>query len=145
MDNLEKRAKIIEAAKSQLDKPYIFGAEVDLKDPSPKAFDCSEFVQWCYAQAGIEIADGSFNQYDFTMSIDDPLPGDLGFFKERDEQNLHGRKVGEIYHVGIVVGDGIRIIEARGAPYNKVLYRPMAVWREFRNFGGWRRHPALTV
>ena len=44
---------------------YRFGAEVDLNDPDPEVFDCSELIQWGCAMAGVvpEMPDGSFNQW----------------------------------------------------------------------------------
>lgn len=127
-----------------LGQPYKFGFQIEnLEEKIPAAFDCSEFTRWCYHQGGIFLPDGSATQFQFCQPTDDPKPGDLGFFRETEEKNSGGRKVGQIYHVGLVFDDGIRIIEARGAPYNKVIFRPMAAWREFKNFAGWRQHPQL--
>lgn len=142
MDSKALRATILEAAKRQLGKPYKFGAEVNLDDPDPKEWDCSELVEWSYHQAGLHIPDGSYNQFQYCASTDDPHPGDLGFFRETREKNLAGRKIGEIYHVGIMV-DNTRVIEARGRPMGTVLYRPVIAWREYVNFAGWRVHPNL--
>lgn len=143
MDKEIVRKKIAEAAKGQLDKPYKFGFQIaNLDDPSPLAFDCSEFVRWAYHQAGLKIPDGSYNQYEFCVPTDTPKPGDLGFFKETRDVNDASRKVGEIYHVGMFY-DNIRMVEARGKPNDKVIFRPMVAWRAFVNFGGFRAHPEL--
>ena len=92
---------------AQVGKPYIFGYEVKLTDPSPRAFDCSELVQWAYYQMGVSIVDGSFNQYPKTTSI--PVSslriGDLFFLRKPS---------GRIYHVGIYVGNG-EFVEARNS------------------------------
>jgi cell wall-associated NlpC family hydrolase len=54
----------IDRARSQLGVPYRFGAEADLDDGSgAEAFDSSELVQWAAHQAGVELPDGSWNQF----------------------------------------------------------------------------------
>lgn len=123
-----ERQKILSLAQSQLGKPYIFGIEVKLDDPDPKAFDCSEFVEWCYHGAGVKIPDGSKAQFEAMAPAEDPKPGDLGFFGDAERG---------IYHVGILFDD-TRVIEARGEPYGKVIFRPVIAWREYKNFKGWR-------
>lgn len=144
MDNGEIRKKIIQVAETQLGKPYKFGFQIaNLDEESPAAFDCSEFTRWAHHQAGLFLPDGSYNQYEFCATTDDPKPGDLGFFKETEEKNLGGRKIGQIYHVGIFF-DNLRVCEARGRPFDKVLFRPVVAWREYKNFGGWRVHPKLV-
>jgi cell wall-associated NlpC family hydrolase len=53
----------VNAALAQAGDAYVFGAEADPNDPNPTAFDCSELVQWAAARAGIDLQDGSWNQY----------------------------------------------------------------------------------
>ncbi len=53
----------VEAALTQRGDKYVFGAETDLNDANPAAFDRSELTQWAAHQAGIEIPDGSAAQY----------------------------------------------------------------------------------
>lgn len=128
------RDKIIKAAESQLGKPYQFGYQIkDLDNPNPDMFDCSEFTRWCYHQAGSHLPDGSSVQYEYTQPTQAVQPGDLGFFGDAERG---------IYHVGIVYSD-TKVIEARGAPYNKVIFRPFLAWTEWKNFKGWRTHPEL--
>lgn len=95
----------LEHALSQAGDPYVFGVEVQLQDPDPPAFDCSELVQWAAAQAGLQVPDGSQAQREFVrpMSVQQALrtPGALLF------------RPG---HVAISLGDG-RSIEARGRRY----------------------------
>jgi len=127
------REKIVKLAEGQLGKPYVFGVELNLDDDYPKSFDCSEFVQWLFHKNGLTIPDGSKAQYDFTSLTMNPLPGDLGFFGD-DKRG--------IYHVGMIFDD-TKVIEARGYPYNKVIFRPRIAWNQFGNFKGWRSHPEL--
>ena len=53
----------VDAALAQRGDAYKFGAEADLNDPNPTAFDRSELTQWAAHQAGIDIPDGSAAQY----------------------------------------------------------------------------------
>jgi cell wall-associated NlpC family hydrolase len=53
----------VEAALAQRGDKYVFGAEADLNDKDPTAFDRSELTQWAAHQAGIDIPDGSTAQY----------------------------------------------------------------------------------
>lgn len=97
-------------------KPYIFGAEVGLKDSSPRAFDCSELVQWACAQVGVSIPDGSGAQFGACIGADlqisptaaKHIRGALLFRISRDSMVPS--------HVAISLGDG-RTIEARGKDY----------------------------
>ncbi|BCS35260.1 hypothetical protein TBR22_A44870 [Luteitalea sp. TBR-22] len=63
-----------------------------------QGFDCSGFVQYLYAQAGIELPRTADEQFAAGRDIDGDLrPGDLVFFR------TSGRRVS---HVGIATGDG---------------------------------------
>ncbi|WP_448616957.1 NlpC/P60 family protein [Modestobacter sp. URMC 112] len=54
----------VQAALDQVGDSYVFGSEVrDLDTPDPATFDCSELTEWAAHQAGVEIGDGSYNQY----------------------------------------------------------------------------------
>ena len=43
-------ARFKSVLRAQLGKPYRFGAEVKMDDPSPQEWDCSELVEWAYHQ-----------------------------------------------------------------------------------------------
>lgn len=115
---------------SQLEKPYLLGAKWDVNNPLPTGpIDCSGFVRWAYARAGIMAPDGSFNQFKASDPATKVVPVKcVGFFR---------RPEGTIHHVGILL-DEKNVIEARGAPYNKVILRPRAAWEAWREFSGWR-------
>jgi cell wall-associated NlpC family hydrolase len=70
----------------------------------PNAFDCSGFVKWAYAQAGISVPHGSRNLLKIVQRVSkaDLAPGDLVF---------SGRSNGGIQHVAIYIGDG-KVIHA---------------------------------
>lgn len=99
----------LQAALAQKGDRYRFGAETNLNDANPDTFDCSELVQWAAHQAGVNIADGSWNQKAACkpLSVEEALrtPGALLF------------KPG---HVAISLGDG-RTIEAMGTKWGVVV------------------------
>jgi hypothetical protein len=39
-------AELVVLAATQIGKPYVFGADVDLESSDPPAFDCAEFASW---------------------------------------------------------------------------------------------------
>ena len=90
--------KMIETAKAQLGKPYVWGAE------GPNSFDCSGFVYYCLRAAGSDR--GRYNakgysevkEWDKIEGFDDLEIGDLLFF--------WSSKRHKIGHVGIYIGDG---------------------------------------
>lgn len=50
---------------SQSGDPYRLGAEADPRDPNPRAFDCSEFVEWACGRCGVRptMPDGAWQQF----------------------------------------------------------------------------------
>lgn len=56
--------KFVALALQQAGKKYVFGAEASPTDANPRAFDCSELVEWACARAGINprMPDGSATQ-----------------------------------------------------------------------------------
>jgi peptidoglycan DL-endopeptidase CwlO len=89
------------AAKRYLGVPYLWGGT------TPAGFDCSGFVQYCYAQIGIAIPRTSRVQFTFGQFIppsrtDLLEPGDLVFF-------AYGGDPGQVHHVGMYVGGGVFI------------------------------------
>lgn len=116
----------------QIGKRYIFGHEVFLADPNPKAFDCSELVQWAFYQIdGKDFGDGSYNQFDTSHAVKErPLiVGDLLFLRSRIYRRIN--------HVAIYVGDG-QIIEARGRLFG-VVNSPVSRLTNSGRFAGARR------
>ncbi|MEV6596425.1 NlpC/P60 family protein [Actinoplanes sp. NPDC051346] len=107
----------LRVAKAQIGDPYVFGAEVRLKDTDPDVFDCSEFTQWAAHQAGVKIPDGATAQYlelkqrGLLIPVDKAkeTPGALLFSFDREPRPGDGRTPGA--HVAISLGDG-RTVEA---------------------------------
>lgn len=81
--------------------PYVFGGGRNPEDIEALRFDCSSFVHWCYANAGIELGDyRSVTTYSLVnmgqvVSFDEVQRGDLIFF---DTYTVDG-------HIGIWLGD----------------------------------------
>ncbi|MEW9079507.1 C40 family peptidase, partial [Terrisporobacter glycolicus] len=85
---------IINIAKAQLGKPYVWGAE------GPNSFDCSGLVYYVYGQHGIKMPRTSREQANVgtTVSQSQLQPGDL-IFSSTDGS-------GGVNHVGIYIGNG---------------------------------------
>lgn len=116
-DSQTKADEFVQAAVAQRGDEYIYGHEVSLTDPNPKAFDCSELTQWAAAQAGVTIPDGAINQYldlkqhHALIPVSEALktPGALLFVGS-------GGSSPDITHVAISLGNG-KTIEALGTSY----------------------------
>ncbi|MDD6323323.1 MAG: NlpC/P60 family protein [Bacilli bacterium] len=104
----DARNKIIEAAKSQLGVPYVWGGE------SPGiGLDCSGLTQYAYSQAGIAIPHQSQLQKDTCLEtggkivgLDEAKPGDIVWWP-----GIAGAEYGGSGHVAIYIGNN-QIIEA---------------------------------
>ena len=118
--NMPTGKDVVDKALSQMGKPYIFGAEDD-GNPNPKAFDCSEFVQWVCQQLGVKppMVDGTVYQmqhcakYALTIGVTEAMrtQGSLIFMRAPDTHVIH--------HVAISDGIG-GTVEARGKAYGVV-------------------------
>jgi len=86
-------SKVINAAKSLIGTPYVFGGN------TPTGFDCSGFVKYVYSKAGFNIARKSSNDYfmNDTTTVTNPVPGDVIFFKNTYIEGIS--------HMGIYIGN----------------------------------------
>ena len=86
----------VQAAKSQLGVPYVFGGE-----SAGTGFDCSGLVQWAWGQAGISIPRTTEVQWPSLkhVSLDALEPGDLLFYLNLDGDN-------QVDHVVMYAGSG---------------------------------------
>lgn len=82
----------INAGYPHLGTPYVWGGK------GPGGFDCSGFVSWAYAQAGISLpsSTAAMQSVGTKVSYSDARPGDIVFF---DTYKTNG-------HVGIYLGNG---------------------------------------
>lgn len=85
--------RIISTSMDYIGVPYVFGGT------SPYGFDCSGYVQYVFAKAGVSLPRTADVQYEVgtPISTTDLIPGDLVFFSTY----TYGAS-----HVGIYVGDG---------------------------------------
>ena len=69
--------RIINLAMDYIGVPYLFGGT------TPSAFDCSGYVQYVFAKAGISLPRTADVQYEVgtPLSITELIPGDLVFFQ----------------------------------------------------------------
>jgi len=88
--------EIAQKAQQYLGDPYVWGGT------SPSGFDCSGFVQYVFAQFGIQLPRTAAEQAEVgTFVAKDALqPGDLVFFDTMGDY---------ISHVGIYIGNGLFI------------------------------------
>src|SRR5205823_5350215 len=93
--NDELDTAIIKLAQTWLGVPYVFGG------CSRGGVDCSCLVQNVYAAVGIHLPRIAVDQFNATVSVSDPQPGDLVFFANTYEPGIS--------HVGIYIGEGLQI------------------------------------
>lgn len=135
-------AQFAKLAESQVGKAYVLGAEASISNANPKAFDCSELVQWLFGRSGNSITDLAAAQYDATAKVSGtPKPGDLVFLR-----NNPARSNG-IGHVAVVTkklsnGDW-QIIEARGR-VDGVVKTTLSYWKGRKYYAGLRRYAKLN-
>lgn len=84
----EQRNQIVAAAWAKVGLPYLWGGT------GPDAYDCSGFVQYCYAQAGISLPRIAADQGAVGSSTTNPQAGDMVCWG---------------HHIGIYIGDGMMI------------------------------------
>lgn len=104
----------VQKALAQDGDRYIFGAETNLNDPNPSAFDCSELVQWAAAQVGVSIPDGTMNQLPHIQKAGKGISVDQAL-------RTRGALLFRPGHVAISLGDG-RTIEAKGSKYGVGIF-----------------------
>ncbi len=85
--------RVVQTSYEYLGVPYVFGGT------SPSGFDCSGYVRYVFAQAGIYLPRTADAQYEvgYPVSMSELTAGDLVFFSTYE----YGPS-----HVGIYLGDG---------------------------------------
>lgn len=93
---------VVDAAYSQLDKPYQWDRPLLATDPNPASFDCSGLTMWCYHKVGVTLSHEASAQYHELkhVPVQNAPVGALLFYRS-----------GFIHHVAINVGNG-QLIEA---------------------------------
>lgn len=110
----ERAAAAVAAARSQIGKPYQWGAT------GPDSFDCSGLTGWAYAQAGVALPRTSRQQWfaGRPVTLAELAPGDLLFWAS-DLTNP-----ATIHHVAIYAGGGMMI----AAPHTGTLVSEQPVY-----------------
>lgn len=115
--------ELVNLALTQDGDPYIFGFEVDLDDPDPPAFDCSEFVQWLCRRLQVRptMPDGSWHQATHCRDNGTLIPVSqaittAGALLFRFSSDPYTGNRPRSAHVAISQGDGTTI-EARSTRY----------------------------
>lgn len=98
---------LISTAKSYIGVPYQFGGT------TPKAFDCSGYLQYIFARHGISIPRTADEQYKLglrTKSSKELVPGDLVFFETYEKGASHcGLYLGSGEFIHTSSSKGVRI------------------------------------
>lgn len=143
--------EVLGRAMTLIDVPYKYGASI-MYD-APRAFDCSSFTAYLFAQAGVQIPRMAVDQYAYGEIISEKElePGDLIFSNTgtgkiyyETIEFMKGIKILEgVDHCGLYVGNG-NIIHATRAT-GKVMMESLAGSAQFKNIVGYRRiHEALA-
>lgn len=97
--------------------PYVWGGT------TPAGFDCSGFVQYCYAHFGVNLPRTSEEQVHVGTTVSSPQAGDLLFFGPASAP----------YHVAMCVGNGYMIEAPRtGENVHVTPIRPYSVAKRVR-------------
>ncbi|MER5887721.1 NlpC/P60 family protein [Streptomyces sp. NPDC001941] len=105
-------AAALQAAASQVGKPYVSGAE------GPNSYDCSGLTQWSFRQVGVSITRTTYTQINdgSPVSFSQLAPGDLVFFNG-------------LAHVGFYAGNGMVLHAPK--PGASVRYEKMSYLGSF--------------
>ncbi|WP_250673237.1 SH3 domain-containing protein [Paraclostridium ghonii] len=108
---------VINLVKSQLGKPYVWGAE------GPNSFDCSGLVLYVYGKNGVKMPRTSREQSNVgtTVSQSQLKPGDL-IFSSTDGS-------GGVNHVGIYIGNGQMIHAPKAGDVVKTTSINSSYWQ----------------
>ncbi|MDO8572337.1 MAG: phenylalanine--tRNA ligase beta subunit-related protein [bacterium] len=143
--------EVLGRATTLIDVPYKFGASIVYD--APRAFDCSSFIAYLFAQAGVQIPRMAVDQYAYGEAVSEKElePGDLVFSNTgagkiyyETVEFMKGIKIPEgVDHCGLYMGNG-NVIHATRAT-GKVVMESMSESSPFKNIMGYRRiHEALS-
>lgn len=111
--------RVLEIAKTMLDKPYMWGAEgpvdFDRDGDVRDGYDCSGLFQWAYWKAGYTIPRTTYTQYTKGQKIEreNVQVGDLIYFKT-------GTGANPVDHVAMYAGDE-KMLHASGSAGKVVI------------------------
>lgn len=92
---------------------YVFGGGRTAYDIANGRFDCSGFVHWAFAQAGIEVGTNtdSIKNSGRQVSTKEMEPGDLVFFDTYKKDGHVGIYIGNGKFIGSQSSTGVRIVD----------------------------------
>lgn len=106
--------EFIATIETQRGDVYVFGAEARFSDPNPRAFDCSELVEWGCARVGVPFVDGAANQLGYCRVHRTVIPLATAF--STFGALLFRVGAGGTNHVAVSLGNS-HTFEARGRAY----------------------------
>lgn len=139
--------KVLSLAQSLVGVPYKYGASISYD--APRYFDCSGFVSYLFAQAGVQTPRMSVDQYVFgkiinkeEIKLGDVIFANTGDLKRKIDYKsvefLQGTEVKEgVDHCGIYLGEG-KVIHCSESK-NGVVIENLADADKFKNIVGYRR------
>jgi peptidoglycan endopeptidase LytE len=99
------RAGIVATAMKYVGSPYVWGGT------TPSGFDCSGFVQYVFAQNGIELPRTTSEMYEVGTPVTDLQPGDLVFFTTYAPGASHvGIYLGNNQFISSTSSSGVQIV-----------------------------------
>lgn len=137
--------EVLKLAPTFVGIPYKLGASVSYD--APRFFDCSGFISYLFAEAGVQIPRISVDQFVFGKSAKETelIPGDViysntGIGKIHNEtiEFLKGTKViGGVDHCGLYLGNG-KVIHASSLN-KKIVVEDLGKAKGFNNIVGYKR------
>ena len=120
--------RVVAVARRMVGRPYRYGGD------TPRGFDCSGLVYYCYEQAGERVPRTTAAQHRDGLweSIRNIRKGDLIFFKERGISSSH---------VGIYIGHGLFVHAPTTGQTVRIDRINNPYWR--RHFVSVRRFPFM--
>jgi cell wall-associated NlpC family hydrolase len=93
--------QVVALCLQQVGKQYIYGAEASASEPNPRAFDCSELIEWACARIGVSptFPDGTDGQEAHCRN-------NGTIISVADAVNLKGALLFQPGHVALSLGDG---------------------------------------
>ncbi|MBX6395224.1 MAG: C40 family peptidase [Alicyclobacillaceae bacterium] len=100
------KSEIVATAKKYVGSPYAWGGT------TPSGFDCSGFVQYVFAQNGIDLPRTASEMYEVGTPVTDDLqPGDLVFFTTYAPGASHvGIYLGSDQFISATSSSGVQIV-----------------------------------
>lgn len=98
--SISKLSQVVATGKMLKQKGITYELGAKAVPPNiPKSLDCSGFVRYCFLSAGYKVPDGTYHQFNESVSVSNLQFGDIGFLQLPSEKGIN--------HIGIYLGDGV--------------------------------------